>query len=96
MRGMSRPAPSRYWQRNRRLIGVLLGVWSVATFGVLFFARELMFQWLNWPFAFWFAAQGALLMYVAIIALYARWMNQADEQARQAEQAAVQRPAPGP
>ncbi|MBQ1761676.1 MAG: DUF4212 domain-containing protein [Aquincola sp.] len=75
-------APAGYWQRNRRLIGVLLLVWSAVTFCALFFARELSFQWLNWPFSFWFAAQGALVMYVLIIALYARVMNRADEAAR--------------
>lgn len=75
-------APPGYWQRNRRLIGALLLLWSAATFGVLFFARELSFQWLNWPFSFWFAAQGALVMYVVIVAVYARVMNRADEAAR--------------
>lgn len=79
--------PPGYWQRNRRLIGLLLAVWFAATFGVLFFARELSFQWLNWPFSFWFAAQGALLMYVVIVALYARVMNRADEAARQQDEA---------
>jgi putative solute:sodium symporter small subunit len=30
-----------YWNRNLRLMGVLLAVWFVVTFGVIWFARPL-------------------------------------------------------
>lgn len=68
----------RHWQQNVRLTAGLLAVWLVATFGVSYFARELSFNFFGWPFSFWVAAQGALLLYVAIVALYARWMNRLD------------------
>ncbi len=68
----------RYWQRNRRLIAVLLAVWLLVTLGVAWGARALHFEFFGWPFGFWAAAQGALVVYVAIVAIYARVMNRLD------------------
>ena len=70
----------RYWHRNLRLTGVLLAIWFVVTFGVGYFARELSFNFFGWPFSFWMAAQGSLLIYVVLTWYYARRMNQLDRE----------------
>ena len=72
-------SPERYWRINTRLIagGLLLGF--VATFVLTFFARELTFGFLGWPFSFWVAAQGALLVYLLIVTGYAWIMNRLDD-----------------
>ena len=36
-----------------------------------YFARELSFSFLGWPFSFWLAAQGSLLVFALLIAFYA-------------------------
>ena len=72
-------AEQRYWQRTQRLTGALLLFWFTVTFAIGFGARSLSFNFFGWPFSFWAAAQGALLVYVAIIAFYAYAMNKFDE-----------------
>ncbi|HEX6703394.1 MAG TPA: DUF4212 domain-containing protein [Albitalea sp.] len=69
-----------YWRRNLRLTAILLMVWFAVTFGVGFFARELSFSFFGWPFSFWVAAQGALVVYVAITWYYARAMDRLDRE----------------
>ncbi|MGN5478841.1 DUF4212 domain-containing protein [Cupriavidus basilensis] len=69
----------RSWQRNRRWICALLAVWFVVTFVVSWFARDLRFDFFGWPFSFWMGAQGALVVYVLMTALYAWRMNRADD-----------------
>jgi putative solute:sodium symporter small subunit len=69
-----------YWQKNLRITGVLLAIWFVVTFVVGYFARELNFTFFGWPFSFWMGAQGALVIYVAIIWFYARYMNNLDRE----------------
>ncbi|MCB1996013.1 MAG: DUF4212 domain-containing protein [Burkholderiaceae bacterium] len=68
-----------YWRSNLRLTGVLMAVWFVVSFVVAYFARELSFDFFGWPFSFWVAAQGALVVYVLIIGFYARTMNRLDQ-----------------
>ena len=68
----------RYWQRNLRVTAVLMVIWFVVTFVVAYFARDLGFTFFGWPFSFWVGAQGALVVYVAIIGFYARYMNRLD------------------
>ena len=68
----------RYWQKNLRITSILLLIWFVVTYVVAYFARELSFLVAGWPFSFWMGAQGALLIYVAIIWYYARYMNHLD------------------
>jgi putative solute:sodium symporter small subunit len=69
-----------YWRKNQQVIAGLLAIWFVITFVVSYFARELSFNFFGWPFSFWMGAQGALLVYGAIIWWYARYMDKLDAQ----------------
>jgi putative solute:sodium symporter small subunit len=70
----------RYWQRNLRITGALLGLWFVVTFVATFFARELSFNFFGWPFSFWLASQGSLVVYLAIVWWYARRIDALDRE----------------
>lgn len=69
---------ANYWRSNLRLIAALLAIWFVTTFGIAFFARELSFPVLGWPFSFWVASQGALVVYLLIIVVYVWRMDRLD------------------
>ena len=72
---------SRDWAWNKRLIAGLLCVWLAVTFIVPYFALDLRFNLLGWPFSFWMTAQGTLLVYLAIVAIYGWVMNRRDARA---------------
>lgn len=74
-----------YWRKNLRVTAWLLVVWFVVTFVVSYFARELSFTFFGWPFSFWMGAQGAMLVYGAIIWFYQRYMARLDAQYRMQE-----------
>jgi putative solute:sodium symporter small subunit len=68
-----------YWRRNIALTGVLLAIWFVVTFVLSYFAIPLSkINFFGWPFSFYMAAQGSLIIYVLIIWYYARRMGQLD------------------
>lgn len=72
------PLPSATEQRSRggaRLRTALLLGWVAASFGVTFFARELGQVVAGWPINFWWAAQGGVLVFIGICAVYAWAMN---------------------
>lgn len=66
------------WRRRQRVTVALLAVWFAVTFGVAYFARELNGIVFGWPFSFWVAAQGAAIVYLVLVCVYARWMAQLD------------------
>ncbi len=68
-----------YWQKNLRVTAILLVIWFVVTYVVGYFARDLDFSFFGWPFSFWVASQGALVVYVLIIWFYATYMNKLDK-----------------
>lgn len=70
----------QYWSKNLRITSILLAIWFVVTFVVGYNARELNFNFFGWPFSFWVGAQGALVVYVLIIAYYAHYMNNLDKE----------------
>ncbi|MDO8418979.1 MAG: DUF4212 domain-containing protein [Rubrivivax sp.] len=76
----------QYWRANLRITAVLLAIWFFVTFVLAYFARDLNFTFFGWPFSFWVAAQGALIVYVVIIWLYARYMGNLDQQFGVAEE----------
>ncbi|RYG09169.1 MAG: DUF4212 domain-containing protein [Burkholderiales bacterium] len=75
------PALEKHSNAALVLKGALLTVWVAVSFGVCFFARDLQFMVAGWPFNYWMAAQGAVLVFIAILAVYAWAMNRigADE-----------------
>ena len=70
----------RYWLLFSQWVTVLLAIWFVVTYVVGYEARELNFNFFGWPFSFWVGAQGALVVYVLIIAYYAHYMNNLDKE----------------
>ena len=75
-----------YWAKNLRITGILLAIWFVVSFVLTYFARDLNFTFFGWPFSFWVAAQGSLIIYVVIIGFYARTMNRLDQEHDVAEE----------
>jgi len=61
-----------------RLQLLLLGVWFLASFGMVFFAHGLMQVVAGWPLSYWFAAQGSVLVFIVIVAVYAWSANRRD------------------
>jgi putative solute:sodium symporter small subunit len=79
--GSTHGAALRYWQRARALTLALLLAWGGVTFGATWFARDLDYAFFGWPLGYWAAAQGALLVYLLLIALYAWVMDALDRAA---------------
>lgn len=70
-----------YWRRNMVVTAVLLAIWFVVTFVIGFFALALQnITILGFPFPFYMAAQGSLIIYVVIIFYYAAKMNRLDKE----------------
>ncbi|WP_373989155.1 DUF4212 domain-containing protein [Duganella sp. BuS-21] len=79
---MDKSARMRHWRRTRRLSALLLLLWLLTTFCAAFFARELAgLSVFGWPLSFYLAAQGASLVYLAILAFYAWRMRKLDKDA---------------
>jgi putative solute:sodium symporter small subunit len=71
-------ARARHWRRTLRLTGALLAVWFVVGYVVTWFARDLDFAFFGWPFSFWVAAQGGIVVFVVLLAVYALRMARHD------------------
>lgn len=67
-----------YWKRCGRVTIILMILWFVAGLGVHFFARDLSFRFFGWPFSFWMAAQGSLLIFLLIVVAYVWIMERLD------------------
>lgn len=68
-------------KRTWRLHAALLALWFVASFGLVFFARDLQWPFFGWPFGFWFVAQGAVLVFLVIVIVFAWRANRSDPSA---------------
>jgi len=78
-------ARARHWRQTRRLTVVLMALWLATGFCTVYFARELAnITVFGWPLSFYMAAQGAALVCLAIIGVYAWRMRQFDRLYRHA------------
>ncbi len=70
-----------YWKANLRILLILLAVWFI----VGFICPILMVHQLNaiqiggFKLGFWFAFQGSIIVFVILLFVYARLMNQLDK-----------------
>jgi putative solute:sodium symporter small subunit len=70
--------PEAQEQHDPRVLALkaaLLVVWALASFAFCFWARDLQFMVGPWPFDFWMAAQGGVLVFLGIVVCYARLMK---------------------
>jgi putative solute:sodium symporter small subunit len=69
-----------YWRANRALILVLLGVWALVSlgFGILLIEPLNKVRFFGVPLGFWFAQQGSIYVFVALIFIYAWRMDRLD------------------
>ena len=70
-----------YWKVNLRYLSVLLGIWFIVSFGAGIIFREPLdsIQIAGFPLGFWFAQQGASYVFVILIFVYVRLMNNLDK-----------------
>ncbi|EER60314.1 membrane protein-like protein [Acidovorax delafieldii 2AN] len=73
--------PDMHDARHLWLKAGLLVLWALVSFVAAFFARDLQ-AWVvrGWPLGFWIAAQGAVLMFIAIVVAYCWAMNRFERQ----------------
>ena len=70
-----------YWSKNLRVTAFLLSVWALVTFVPIYWAKDFnRISFFGWPLAFYMGAQGALIVYVFLIWLYARIMDKLDRE----------------
>jgi len=69
-----------YWRTNLRYLAILLAVWFAVSFGAgILFVDELdKIRVGGFKLGFWFAQQGSIYIFVALIFFYAWRMNHID------------------
>jgi len=71
-----------YWKANIRLVTICLVIWFIVSFGlgILFVEQMNAFSLGGYKLGFWFAQQGSIYTFVALIFFYAWRMNKLDRQ----------------
>jgi len=80
----SRAGHHEYWRRNLRYLVSLLAVWFVVSYGFGIVLAEPLNQFrvpgTALPVGFWFAQQGSIYVFVALIFVYVLLMNRLDRE----------------
>ncbi|MGN7610880.1 DUF4212 domain-containing protein [Magnetococcales bacterium HHB-1] len=69
-----------YWKANLRLLAIILSIWFVVSYGFAILLVEPLnsIRFAGFQLGFWFAQQGSIYVFVALIFFYAKKMNQLD------------------
>ena len=70
-----------YWRANLRLVGLCMLIWFVCSygFGILLVEPLNAIRFGGFRLGFWFAQQGSIYVFVALIFFYAWRMNRLDQ-----------------
>lgn len=80
---LSEQARSQYWKKNLTVIGICMAIWAFVSLGlgVLFGpALNQVGSIGGYPLGFFFAQQGAMYVFLALIFFYAWYMNRLDRE----------------
>ncbi|ASP33840.1 MULTISPECIES: DUF4212 domain-containing protein [Stappiaceae] len=77
-----KPSNNAYWSANMRIISISLVIWALVSFGFGILLRPMLSGIAvgGTDLGFWFAQQGSILVFLAIIFFYAFWMNRVDRE----------------
>jgi putative solute:sodium symporter small subunit len=78
---MSDASRVQYWRANLRILIALLSIWFVVSYGFGILLAEPLnnIHIGGFPLGFWFSQQGAIYVFVILIFVYVRLMNQLDK-----------------
>ena len=70
-----------YWKENLKIMFKLLAVWFVVSYGcgILFIEELNQITFMGFKLGFWFAQQGAMYVFIALIFIYVKQMNNLDK-----------------
>ena len=70
-----------YWRENISLVLKLLAIWFAVSFGCGILLVDVLneIQFFGFKLGFWFAQQGAIYVFVALIFVYMHKMNEIDK-----------------
>ena len=71
-----------YWKANLRLVGLCLAIWFVVSylFGIILVDALNTIKIGGYKLGFWFAQQGSIYVFVALIFFYANRIGKLDRQ----------------
>lgn len=77
---ISEERSNAYWRANISLLGILLTIWFIVSFGFGILLRPILDQYVVFGFklGFWFAQQGSIYVFLALIFIYAIRMRKLD------------------
>ena len=72
----------QYWKKNIQIVSILLILWFLASFGFGIILADYLdeISFFGFKLGFWFAQQGSILIFVAIIFIYIRSMKKLDQE----------------
>tara|TARA_B100000678_G_C17762462_1_gene323382 strand:- start:199 stop:453 length:255 start_codon:yes stop_codon:yes gene_type:complete len=70
-----------YWNENKRYLFILMGIWFLVSYvcGILLVDQLNTIRIAGFKLGFWFAQQGSIYVFVALIFIYVKWMNKLDK-----------------
>ncbi len=79
---MSNKNLKEYWQKNIRIVLILLSIWFLVSyvFGIFFVDALNSISIGGAKLGFWFAQQGSIYIFVIIIYFYVKYMNKLDKE----------------
>lgn len=72
----------KYWRANMRLVGILMSIWALVSFGFGILLRPVLdtIHIGGVGLGFWFAQQGSIYVFMVLIFVYAWRMNKLDRE----------------
>lgn len=72
------PVEGAYWRENIRLLVSLMAIWFACSFGAGILFRDVLDRFMlgGYPLGFWFAQQGSIYIFIALIFFYVFRMRQ--------------------
>ena len=73
---------ANYWKANLRIIYICMAIWALVSFGFGIVLRPLLagIRIGGTDLGFWFAQQGSILCFIALIFFYTWYMNRLDRE----------------
>ena len=71
-----------YWEANKRIIFISLVIWAIVSYGFGIILRPALsgISVGGTDIGFWFAQQGSIIVFIALIFVYSAYMNKLDRE----------------